>query len=67
MTVATGLHHVLRPIQPGRVYDSILMAASWTIGCCMTGDYLDYWLRRFWRSSFVTMTWSHVHSWLWPF
>jgi len=66
MTVAAGLHQALKSIQPGRAYDSLLLAASWAIGCCVTGDYIDYWLGRFWGSRLMARFWSQVHARLWP-
>ena len=67
MTGQDNILHVLTTIHPGRAYDSMLIAASWTIGCCITGDNIDYWLRRFWRSRIVARFWSQVHAWFWPF
>ena len=67
MTVSAAFHQIVRVVQPSRAYYSVLVMAAWTIGSCVTTDFLDYWLRRLWRSSFVARLWSRVHAWLWPF
>jgi hypothetical protein len=67
MTVTAGLHHLMRTIQPSRAYDATLIAASWVMGSCITSDFLDYWLRRFWRSRGVAQFWSQLHARIWPF
>lgn len=67
MAVTEGLDHVVKTIQPSHAYDAALIAASWVIGSCITSDFLDYWLRRFWRSRVVARFWSRLHARIWPF
>ena len=67
MTGTGEFDHVVSSIQLSRAYELMLLAASCAIGSCVTGDLVDYWLRRAWRSRLVARFWSQVHAWLWPF